>query len=183
MQTKTLRQIQTLFKIAKVLSKIVFICCIIGICGCLVGVAGVLIGERSLTFDGVTLHALLQNEAGVSLGTIWNAIVGGLLLCTGELFLSRLAHRCFSHELAAGTPFTAAGAKELLHLGISALWIPFASFVAAQIAQGIITAIYADAELLQLEWDGGIALGLMFIITSLLCRHGAELAAKDTDFV
>ena len=34
----TLKTIQTLSKIGRILSKIVYICCVVGFCGCIIGI-------------------------------------------------------------------------------------------------------------------------------------------------
>lgn len=172
---KPLQAIQTLSKIGKFISKIVFICSIIGICGCVVGSVALLIGEDSLKIGGMTLHSILQNEAGISLGTVWSAIFVGMILCIGEIVVAKLACNYFDHELKAGTPFTAEGAKELLLLGVHTIWIPIVAAVLAQVAHNIISVLWGNVEPMALESNSCVALGVMFIVTSLLCRYGAEL--------
>lgn len=175
---KTLNTIQTFSKIGKILSKIVYICCIVGFVGCIVGIAAVLVGMHAVRIGGVTLNSILENEAGVTMGTIWAAIAVGIIFSVGEFFLARKAYRYFDNELTAGTPFTSDGAKELMHLGISVVWIPIVSAVSAHIAQEIITQFAENAEIIALEGFDSVALGIMFIIMSLLCRYGAELKEK-----
>lgn len=177
---KTLNTIQTLSKIGKVLSKIVYICCIVGFCGCAVGIIAMLGGEKVLKIGGMTLHGILETEAGVSTGTVFSAIAVGIIFSVGEFFISRMAYSYFENELNAGTPFTLSGAKELLHLGISIIWIPIASIVAAEIAQGIIAEFSENTQTLTLDGFDGVALGVMFILMSLLCKYGAELHSKET---
>ncbi len=171
---KTLDIIQTLSKVGKVLSKIVYICCIIGFCGCLVGIIAVVIGAETVKIGGVTLHSILETEAGVSEGTVWASIAAGMILCVGEFFVSRMAYRYLDNELKAGTPFTMDGAKELMHLGISVIWIPIVSSVLAQVAQGVISQFMENVEKLSLDGFDSVALGVMLIIVSLLCKYGAE---------
>lgn len=176
---KSLKTIQTLSKIGKVFSKIIYICCIVGICGCAVGIVAVLVGGEALKIGGVTLHSILQTEADVSEGTIWAALIAGIILCAGELSVSRMAYRYFENELNAGTPFTADGAKELMNLGISVIWIPIVANILAHIAQAIIAGFMENAEPLTLDGFDSIALGIMFIVMSLLCRYGAELRGGE----
>lgn len=171
---KTLKTIQTLAKIGKIFSKIIFICSIIGLCGCFIGIVALGIGQETLKLGGMTLHNILETEAGTSLGTVWSAIVVGIFLCGGELAVSHLAHRYFSHELDVGTPFTQSGATELMRLGIHVIWIPVASTICAKIAHEIICNLMTNVEELSLGFDS-VALGIMFIVASVLCRYGAEL--------
>ncbi len=170
---KALSTIQTLSKIGKICSKILSVCCIVGICGCAVGAVAMLIGAETVKVGGVTLHSILKSEADISEGTVWAAIVVGAILCIGELFVSRMAYRYFDNELRAGTPFTVDGADELLHLGISVIWIPLAAAVLAQVARGVIAQCMPDVEDLSIDGFDSVATGVMFILMSLLCKYGA----------
>lgn len=172
---KTLEAIQKLCKLGKILSKIICICCIVGFCGCLVGVAAMAVGTTgALKLGGVTLHSLLETSGGVTAGTIWAAIAMGLILCTGEYIVAKMACRYFDHELAAGTPFTEEGANEMLHLGISVIWIPIVATVLAQVACGIIDGLLSGVKAIELMGVDSVALGVMFIFTSLFCRAAAQ---------
>lgn len=171
---KTLNTIQIFSKIGKILSKIVYICCIVGICGCALGAFAMFIGAETLKLGGMTLHSILETEANVSVGTIIAAIVVGMILCIGEYVISRMAYRYFKNELNAGTPFTEDGAKELLHLGVSVIWIPIVTAVLAQVAQGVIAQFMDNVEKLNLDGFDSVTLGVMFIFMSLLCKYGAE---------
>lgn len=179
MKTKTLATIQTLSKIGKILSKIVYVCSIVGIVGCAVGSVAMLFGAKTIKLGGVTLHAILETEAGVGESTVWAAIVVGAILCTGEFFVARMAHRYFDNELQAGTPFTERGAKELLRLGISTVWIPIVAVVLGQVAQAVIAQFAENVEKLSLDGFDSVALGVMLIFSALLCRHGAEIGEKS----
>lgn len=175
---KTLKTIQTLSKVGKIFSKIVTVCCVIGVIGCAVGSVAMLIGMKAVKIGGRTLESILSTEAGVYTGTIWAAIAVGAILCIGEFFVAQMACRYFDHELQAGTPFTADGAKELLHLGISCIWIPIVALVLAQVAQEVIAHFMANVELIAIDGYQHVGLGVVFIVTSLLCRYGAELQAS-----
>lgn len=175
---KTLNVIQTLSKIGKILSKIINICCIVGFCGCIVGISAMLIGAETLKIGGVTLHSILQAESGISEGDVWAAIAVGIILSVGEYFVSRMSYRYFENELKAGTPFTYDGAKELLHLGISVVWIPLLSVILSRVAWEIISQFAENVETLSLDGFDSISLGVVLIIVSLLCKYGAELNGK-----
>ena len=177
---KSLNTIQILSKIGKIFSKVCYIMCIVGACGCVVGIIALIVGEKAVEQSGMTLQGIMELEAGVSLGTVYSAIAVGLLLCAGEIAVSALAYRYFSHELEAGTPFTLDGANELLRLGIHVIWIPIAATVAAQIAHEIIDNLMVDVAPVKLSCDE-VAVGVMFIVMSVLCRCGAELIAAKSD--
>ncbi len=171
---KTLKTIQTLAEIGKVCSKWISICCIIGLCVCGVGALAVLVGADTLKLGGITLHSILETKADVSVGTVLAFLIVAASLCVGEYFVAREAYRYFENELNAGTPFTMEGAKELLHLGVSAIWIPIVSGVLAQVAQGVIAQCMQDVEKCSMDGIDSVALGAMLVFTSLLCKHGAQ---------
>lgn len=176
---KTLKTIQTLSKIGKIFSNIVCIFCIIGIGGCAVGMLAMGIAQESIKLGGVTLHSILQAEAGVSTGTVWAAMIAGIFLCIGEWVVAHMAHRYFDNELKAGTPFTLEGAKELMHLGISAIWIPLAAAILGQIAQDIIAQFTENVAPVKLDGFDSVAMGVMMIVLSLFCKYGAEVRGES----
>lgn len=178
---KSLKIIQVAAKVAQVLCTVIKICCIIGICGCIIGCAGMGIGAESLKLDGVTLHTFLIDKAGINTGTIWSAIFAGAILCGGELIVATLARRYFDHELAAGTPFTRNGSRELMLLGVHLLWIPVVTTVLARVAQEIIEAMIEGTVSPEIGNSGAAALGAAFIAISVICRYGAELHEGGDD--
>lgn len=177
---KTLKTIQILSKIGKILSKIIYICCIVGFAGCILGTIGMIIGGQAVKSDGMTLQSILKTEANVTEGTVWSAIVVGIILSVGEFFLARMAYKYFENELKIGTPFSKDGAKELLRLGISAIWISLVALILAQISQEIF-AHFMEAEKLDLDGFESVTLGVMFIIMSLIFKHGAELSEEKSE--
>lgn len=177
---KTLKTIQTLSKIGKILSKIIYICCIVGFAGCVVGIIAMIIGGQTAKLEGISLHSILQTEANVAEGTIWSAIVVGLIFSVGEFFLARMSYRYFENELKIGTPFSKEGAKEMFRLGISAIWIPLATLILAQISQEIFANLM-EVEKLDLDGFESVSLGVMFIVMSLICKYGAELKEENKE--
>ena len=179
---KTLNTIQKLSKAGKILSRIAFVFALIGFCGCVVGLVSIRWGSASvIQWGGVTLHGILSRSDAYDLKTITATLSGILFVCAGEAVLAWFAARYFQNELKTGTPFTLSGAKELLRLGILTCAIPLGSAMAASIAEGIVSSYlraardsYSD---IFFNNDGSVALGVMFIIMSLLCRYGAEQKA------
>lgn len=172
---KTIEIIQKTSMIGKILSKIVYICCIVGLIGCVVGIIGIIVGDHALSFRGLTLHTLIVEEGGESIGTVWAAIVSGIIICIGEFFVAKLSYNYFRNELEDGTPFTEEGSKEMLRLGIHIIWIPIASSILTSIAKGIIEHIFIDVKPLESDVSSSVTLGIMFIIMSLICRYGSEI--------
>lgn len=175
---KSLKAIQVLSKIGMILSKIVFICCCVGFGCCIISVPFLAGSAEILKFGDFTLHGLIEKEAGMSLGSMYSAMVIGAIACACEAVLAKFAEVYFKRELRAGTPFTLGGAKELLRLGILALAIPSGYSVIASVWQTIAVRVFENVEKVSIDSLGSFSLGVMFIIGSLLCRYGAELAEK-----
>lgn len=175
---KSLKVLQTMGKIGQILSKIVWICCVVGICGCAVGIVVLAGGATVLRLGGESLQALILEASGYHVATLYTIMAAGMVLCLGQLLLGRRAERYFAHEVAAGTPFTLDGAKELWDLGIATICIPLAALILAEIVQGVLTSVLPEAEKLDLEGGTSIVLGCVFLVVSLLCRCAAEQLEK-----
>lgn len=181
---KSLNYIQTLAKIGKILSKITFICLVIGFCGCIVGMIGLGIGNESLfKIGGVTLHDRIIEEYSCSIHSAIASLAGALVIFTGNAVLAKFAETYFDHEMTVGTPFTHAGAKELLRLGILTLAIPTGCAVIGRIIEGIVAG-FMDVETIAamdrvFDNESSIVLGIMFIVVSLLCQYGADVTEDN----
>lgn len=179
---KSLKQIQTLSKIGRILSKIAFIGSIIAFCFCIAGILSMAFGNgETLKFGEVTIHGLII-EGGYNIKSISAALAGWSIVCAGEAVLAKFAELYFKHELCAGTPFTQNGANELQRLGILTISITLGCAVVAEIFREILAGIMnvtADAAIdMTFDNDGAVALGIMFIILSVVCRYGAEIMKK-----
>lgn len=176
---KTLKTIQTLAKIGKILSKIAFILSLVGACLCVVGLICLPLGSGEiLKIGGVTLHGLLGVSAGEGIKIAAVALSGWLAICICEAVLAKFSERYFANELAAGTPFTLDGARELTRLGVLTIALPLGSVVISEIAQAIVAnVLLVTMEQAHVSFDlgGSIVLGIMFLVASQLCRYGAEL--------
>lgn len=169
--SKTLSNILTVFKVVRVIAKVVFILCIIGAVGCGIGLI-------SLLAVGNNLPSFLFSENIVSLPSAYAACISGLITCVGEAVFAFLAERYFANVLSAGTPFTLDGSKESFRLGIASIIIA----VAVSLATAIVVAICAwfSTELSKFDVNASISLstGLFFMFLSLIFKHGAELQAN-----
>lgn len=172
---KGLNIIQVLARIGQVLSRIVYVCSALGVGGCVVGAVALLIGEIVTGSSGITLSALIKSEAEISAAALWNLIAVGAILCIGELAVAKRVCAYFEGELAEGHPFTVTGAHELLMLGVSAVWMPLAAVLAAEITQHILDGLFDGVRMVSLNGYDSVATGVALIITALVCRAGAEL--------
>ena len=176
----TLKIIQVLAKIGKILSAVIFVFCIVGFCFCIAGILILAFGIGAVQIGGVTLHGLIAENSGMSVPTVYAAMSAGLVLCAGEAVLCKFAEHYFARELVDGTPFTLRGSKELMRLGILSIAVPVAAVILCAI--GIAIARAAVPEIGEVNFDGyaSAGIGIMLIVLSLFCRYGAEISeAKE----
>jgi hypothetical protein len=176
---ETLKSIQTVNKIGKILSKIAFIFSIIGICGCIVGILGITFGAETLKIGGVTLHGILQKGTDLTGKALCASMAAGIILCTGEAVLSKFAEHYYKRTLLDGTPFCLDGAKELCRLGILAICVPIGTQIIAKIVYAVLAQSAQDTAPFAFDNSASVALGVMFILMSLICRYGAELGRQE----
>lgn len=174
---KTLKAIQVLSKIGKIISTVIFILCIVGFCGCLLGIIGLAAGFAILKFGGITLHNIIEVKANMSMGTLYTILSVSMLYCAGEAVLCKFSEHYFRRELNDGTPFNLDGAKELMRLGILAICIPIGTQILAAIVHAVMAIVMQDVAELDFNMIGSVTIGIGMIVTSLICRHGAELNA------
>ena len=173
----TLKTIQTLAKIGKTFSRIIFVCCIVGFCVCIAGIISLALGPESFRLGGVTVHSLIENNAGMSLPALYAFMAVGAFCCAAEAVLCKFAETYFRNEIADGDPFTLRGAKELMRLGILTVVIPLSTGIACSIGAAVVDQIYPGMEKLSVGGFSSVGLGVMMIVLSLFCRYGA--AGKD----
>ena len=167
--SKTLSNILTVFKVARIVAKVVFILCIVGGVGCLVGL---------FCLPFVEGAAELFFEEGLDLSSAYLGCIVGAITCAGEAVLSFLSERYFKNVLTAGTPFTFEGSKECFRLGVASLIISAAISIVSAIVAGILLAL-AQMNVAEPDFSLSISIstGLFFMFLSLIFKHGAELQA------
>lgn len=109
-------------------------------------------------------------------------LVAGIIICIGEAVLARFAENYFKKELKDGTPFTLSGAKSMMRLGILTMCIPVVVEILIEIAYIIMKNVLTGVGEVNVDMNISFGIGIMFIVTSLICRYGAEqLGNKDTN--
>lgn len=174
---KSLRIVQGLAKAGKILSRIIYICCIVGICGCLGGIISLIVGDMICNNNGYDLNNLIETYTQINLATIYTYIAIGIILCIGELIVSKYAEKYFIKELEDGTPFTIEGSKGLFNLGMASIICTISSGVISSIVQGILSSFLSNVQ--DLSFDSSIGLGIAFIVVSFILKCGAELISEN----
>ena len=136
------------------------------------------------------LAALLWWNTRPDLFTGYASQTGALLICAGDLIgcagsavLAYFARQHFAHALEAQTPLTLRGAAEQKRLGILILCISPATMVLRVALSAAFSAEFMPERLAgMIVADGGmLALGVMFLVLSLVCRYGAEREAMKQE--
>ena len=166
--SKTLSNILTVFKVLKVIAKVVFILCIVGAAGCALGLCMMPVVE-SLAPSGI----LEDGEDLLSTG--YADLIATIVVCVGEAIFAFLAERYFANILRAGTPFTPEGSRECYRLGIASIIISLASAVVAGVATAVAAGLSGDASALEMDTTVSLSTGLFFLFLSLIFKHGAEV--------
>ena len=163
-------------RLGRILCRVAFVCCVVGFCLCGAAIASLALGVEPLKLGRVTLNGLIRMETPVGLIPTCAAAIAGMILCAGEAILARFALRYFQRALADGTPFTLGGGRALKRLGILTICLPLGAQIIAEIVYAALT--HGAAASLRLSSGGSVLLGALFIVSSLLCRLGAEQAAR-----
>ena len=173
---KSLRTVQVLAKIGKVLSKIVFICSIVGAALCAAGIVSyALMGDGALKIGGVTIRSFIEKEAGINVAETYAAMATGLVFLLAEIAVSYLAVRYFRHELEEGTPFTAPLARELRILGIVDICVGLGASIICGIVLAVMNVVGKTVNNVSYGGSFSAGLGIAMIVVSVICDYGAEL--------
>ena len=186
MQTKTLKAIQILAKIGKILSIIAYVASMIGAITCAV-CAGLfaIYGKDAISTAKDNMNQIEDEQARQILEkldvTMLITMMGiAAVLCAAGCVVAHFAKKYFKHELEDGTPFTMRGAKELMRLGIIHICVNIGVSIVAGAVWAIVQQSIEGLE--DSNFEGvSIGLGIVFIIVSLICRYGAELTEGKTE--
>lgn len=177
MESKSLRTIQGLSKAGQVISKIAMIFCIVGASICLTEIIAAASGVQVIKIGGMYIKTLIEED--ITDGMLLSGAVTGLIFCSTTIALTKLANRYFTHELAAGTPFTEAGAKELMKLGITTMAVSLGAVILARIAFVILSkTVYGVGEA-DIDNGSGIIVGAVMLLFSLIFKYGSEFIPQD----
>lgn len=178
----TLKTIQIFSKVGKIISKVIFILCVVFGAICLVAVFSALTGIGAgeiFKIGGMSVVGLIGNETGRNIEEISADMISGLFALASNAVLAKFYEKYFVNELASGTPFTFEGAKEMLRLGILTIAVPIASIVSSEIILAVLKNFWGVAENSELRADVSVSLGIALIALSFVFKYGAELIENN----
>ena len=172
--SKSLSTIQTVFKVLRIIAKIVYIVCLVGAVCSAVGL--LILCLVPLMPQNVT--DIISKETDMSVAVMFVACIAGMVACVAEAVIARFCEIYFAHELEAGTPFTYEGSKEIFRLGVISIAVSFGASVILGILIGIAQLI-SDASIVDVNTFTSIGTGLVFIFLSVVFKYGAEINQKE----
>ena len=172
---KSLQTIQKTFRVFQILTKIAFICSIVGASVCAVGALCAVTwyngGEVfSLFGEPVTVFA-----SGKGLNQTLAVLLSELILLVTEAVLLAFAGRYFKTEQAEGTPFTENGADLIKKLGIRCIYMPIVAVVIASVIT-VCLGVEQSGDVSNLP---SVVTGIVLILAFLIFRYGAELEERN----
>ena len=170
--SKTLKSIQTFFKVARIVSIVLFVLGIVGAAGCLLSML-LLIAFNGAQSLGI-LNSFVDLEEGFSFASGCFACVSGIISCVGVIVMYAFTRKYCERELADGTPFTYDGAKALFRLGLVFIITPIAMSALIGFAWGMCW-IFDPTMVEPTDLSGDITTGLFMLVTSYIFKHGTEL--------
>lgn len=180
---KTFETIKKLSNLGRILSKIVFICTIIGFClMVLLMVLFMTIIDQSDVVE--IIESLLNKDIGTvtNLGVILIALfVAFLISFAGRLVTSKYAENYFKKVIADGTPFNEENAKRIFKLGVMLICI---SLITSIIVENTVSAFLMKIGVTEslnfsINLPAGVILGGLFIFLSYVCKLGAEILSEN----
>lgn len=165
---KNLKTIQTISKVLYILTKIAFICCIVGTSAFGLGIISV----ASLKDNPEFLQMVAEMGEPFNFNIWLCTCICGLVECGFGIAIYYLVQKFYKFELACGDPFKVEVADKMKTLGIVRLILPLAcSFVL-----GIITGAFG-VEFSFIS-GFGITMGFVYLVVSVLIRYHLDLEQK-----
>lgn len=163
----SLKPIQIIAKIFKLLAQIGFVFCIIGAIFSLAGT----ITLFCVSEDSVLWQKLidLSDNSEYTLNLARCTCFSSIFTCSIYVVICGFAKQLYSTELAAGTPFDRTFCKQLLSHGIIFIALSFLSII----IQAIVFACFG----LESDYSNavGISNGIGCIALWVICRYGADV--------
>lgn len=176
---KKFETVRKLSNLGRILSKIVFVCTIIGMC--LAALAMVLL-IAGVDYDGIMnlIASMFKNDISMAqnIGTLMISLfVAVEISFAGKLIIAKCSEKYFGKVVADGTPFNEENSKRLLKLGVLLIVVSLVTSIIIKNA----TMLFMLMSGISGSYNFGISLpsdvilGGLFIFMSYVCKYGAEI--------
>lgn len=173
--SKSHRVIQVTCKVVWILSRILFVCCIVGMVFALIGIIMLTCGFSDIVINNITIKGIIENKSGIALPVMVTATICAMIGMGAELVVARAGVRCFSNELEDETPFTDRFAKQIKQLGIMQLIVSIGSAILFQGSIAIVCMLTNSTNTMDFGDGIGVISGVFFIFIGVLCKYGTEI--------
>lgn len=172
---RSLQTLRTLAGIGRILSKIVFVFAVVGVCLSVAGMSTLPFSFKAFEIGKVKILGLLDLGREDNIPVVYMHLGLAAVICAAHAVIAKFAEVYFRNELAEGQPFTARGAGELTRLGILNIVIPVVLTAVRVVCSMLSSSLFHGVLTLQYDADPSIILGVMLIVLACFCRYGAEL--------
>lgn len=176
---KDFKTIRKLSDLGRILSKIVFICTIIGMC--LVAVAMVLL-FAGVNYDGIIniIASVLNKNLSMAQNVgrlLISLFIAAEISFAGQLIIAKFAEKYFGKVLADGTPFNEENSKRLFKLGMLLIVVSLITSIITKNATMLFMLMsgISGSYNLSISLPSDVILGGLFIFMSYVCKYGAEI--------
>ncbi len=153
----------------RIITRIGFVCCIIGAAGALIG-GVVLLASPAMSEELAKLIMSEMENISVSVRDLGIGLIAESIFLIGQAVALGFSCSYYKNELLDGTPFTYEGAKKLMTTGIINLAVPFGAMC---VSTGII-AMTGIEDLISIEYE--ITAGVAMILASCVFTYGTDVA-------
>lgn len=171
--SKSLKAVQVFFKIARVLALVLFIFSIIGAVGGLLG-ATMLFAFGRTSWDSALSNIVEVESLGSTYAEACFSCIIAVIACAGMAVVAKFAEVYFKNEIKVGTPFTYAGAKELLRLSIISMAVGIGTSLLIGLVMSICWVLEPDVTF-SVEYSADLTTGLSMLLMSFVFKYGAEV--------
>ena len=168
---KSLQTIQKTFRVFQVLTKIAFVCSVVGASVCAVGALCAVTWYTGGTVFSLFGEPVTIFASGEGLDRMLAVLLSDLILLVTDAILLAFAGRYFKTEQAEGTPFTENGANLIRKLGIRCIWMSIVAIVMASVIT-VCLGVEQSGDISNLP---SVVTGIVLILASLIFRYGADL--------
>lgn len=170
-----LSTIQKLHKLGRILSTTAFVISIVVLIFSIACAVLAAVGEENL------VREVLSIESTANAGTLYFRLASAFLASLSEIIVAKAAVNYFKEEIKAGTPFNLKCAGKAKTLGILNIVIPVVAVILKGAAHMLLSSTFGEVGENDNALAGPIAVGLMFIVLSIICRYGSEIDNTEID--
>ena len=173
---KSLQTIQKLFKVGNIITRIFYVCCIVGIIGCIIGIVGIgVVDGVDLQYDGSMVTMLIEKEAGITVAELYAAMGIAIFALICKLYVTRKGLKYYKCEFEAGTPFNLDCAAQLKKIGILEIVISLVITVVSAIVREIFVLQSMKFNINISDQGNSVTWGIGLLVLALICKYGAEI--------